>query len=159
MTQIWGWAETAEEMTTLIRNNEYRTVGLERKHVTESVIEAIIQNKSIRFVSIFDGGNTYGIYIMMDHLLLHRNDIEVEIRQEGNHEGDIYEFGDVYDYKTEDIFESLAWEYGVDINNIIRKWLEERASTKKKLDNLLEEYENYLMKTERLVRRYLTTNS
>lgn len=133
-------------MTTLIRNNEYKTVGLERKHVTEPVIQSIIQNKSIRYLSIFDGNISYGIDIMIDYLLSHRDDVEVEIRQEGNHKGNIYKFRDAYSYKTEDIFKSLACEYGPHINNIIIKWLEGRASTKTKHNNLLEEYERYLLK-------------
>ena len=146
MKQIWGWNSPADEIASLIKTNDCETICLERDHVTESVLEAIIQNKSIRHISIFDGNNTNGIDIMMNYLLSQRDDIEVEIRQEGNREGDMYTFGDVYRYNTKDIFISLACEYGASINNIIRKWLEERTNSKKKHNNLFEEYKSYLLK-------------
>jgi hypothetical protein len=74
----------------------------------------------------------------MNYLPRHRHDVEVEIRQEGNHHGETYSPGDIYLYDIDKILSSLAYTYG-----IIKKWLEEAPSVD--YDNLFEEYENFLL--------------
>lgn len=91
-----------------IKINKHDIIYLERRDATDDIISALIENKNIKKIQIFDESESFEVDIFLDSILTARSDIEIEHGSEGNKGYFHREVGYLYSFDKSRIIEELG---------------------------------------------------